>query len=133
ADGPGTEGSATAGGWARSATGWALPGTCAAPDGPGRDRHPRAARRDAWVRRGPGQGQCGPAAAAPAAPGHAGAAGPGVRCQRVPGRGRGYRRGAAGAGQILRVSSFSAAAAPGPAAERVVASEPCASPGTSGA
>src|SRR5215831_932524 len=51
--------SATAGGWARSATGWALPGTCAAPDAPGRDRHPRAARRDAWVRRGPRRGQCG--------------------------------------------------------------------------
>src|SRR5689334_12675738 len=45
----------------------------------------RPARRRPRVGCGPGRGHRGPAAAAPAAPGHAGAAGPGVRRERVPG------------------------------------------------
>ena len=72
----------------------------AAADGAGRDRHPRPARRRARVGGRPGRGHRGPAAAAAAAPGHAHPAGPGLRRQRVPGRGRGHRRAAAGPGQV---------------------------------
>ena len=57
-----------------------------AADVPGRDRHPRPARRHHRRRRRPGRGHPGPAAAAAAAPGHAGAARPRLRRRRLPDR-----------------------------------------------
>ena len=48
----------------------------AAADGPGRDRHPRPARRRYRLGGRPGRGRAGPAAAAPIKTGHAGPARP---------------------------------------------------------
>jgi hypothetical protein len=68
----------------------------AAADGPGRDRHPGPARRRDGLCGQPGRGRPGPQAAAPAAPGHARTARPGLRRQRLLARGRRDRGDAAG-------------------------------------
>ena len=71
-----------------------------APDDPGRDRHPRPDRRRPRLSGRPRRGHPGPAAAAVAAPGHAGPARPGLRRHRVPHRAQPDRREVPGAQQV---------------------------------